>query len=214
MAYYDAFITFWGTKTGTTQQKLDAVNTSTVTGTVPTTLFTTGDKIANCVNFNEFNALTAAFQTNVLRLCGIPGQLLGGSANTAFLTDGMIVAYFPNNVAITSGTYNSGTGVVTLTVPTQVWGVGAKITIHNLTGTGAFASLNGTPTTISPTATTTVTYNAGAGLGSSTITGGSITPPTITALTALAQATVQPWWQANGYPRAFDMGDVAAAGVS
>src|SRR6185437_7705581 len=33
------------------------------------------------------------------------------------------------------------------------------------------------------------------------------------ALLALAATTI-PWWQANGYPRAFDMGDVAAAGVS
>lgn len=37
---------------------------------------------------------------------------------------------------------------------------------------------------------------------------------TITALTALAQAIVQPWWQANGYPRPFDLGDISAAGLS
>lgn len=37
---------------------------------------------------------------------------------------------------------------------------------------------------------------------------------TITALTALATSSVQPWWQANGYPRAFDMGDVTTAGLS
>lgn len=37
---------------------------------------------------------------------------------------------------------------------------------------------------------------------------------TIAALTALAKAATQPWWQANGYPRPFDMGDVAAAGLS
>lgn len=40
---------------------------------------------------------------------------------------------------------------------------------------------------------------------------------TFTALSALAAAydTPQvPWWQANGYPRAFDMGDVATAGLS
>ncbi len=38
--------------------------------------------------------------------------------------------------------------------------------------------------------------------------------PTIAALTALSQATVQPWWQSAGYPRAFDLGDCTAAGVS
>ena len=33
------------------------------------------------------------------------------------------------------------------------------------------------------------------------------------ALLALC-ATTAPWWQANSYPRAFDLGDVAAAGLS
>lgn len=37
---------------------------------------------------------------------------------------------------------------------------------------------------------------------------------TIAALTALAQALPQPWWQANGYPRPFDLGDIASAGLS
>lgn len=37
---------------------------------------------------------------------------------------------------------------------------------------------------------------------------------TMTALTALATSSVQPWWQANGYPRAFDLGDVSTAGLS
>lgn len=37
---------------------------------------------------------------------------------------------------------------------------------------------------------------------------------TITALTALAKATTQPWWQYAGYARTFDLGDCAAAGVS
>lgn len=37
---------------------------------------------------------------------------------------------------------------------------------------------------------------------------------TITNLTALATASIQPWWQANSYPRAFDLGDVSTAGLS
>lgn len=43
---------------------------------------------------------------------------------------------------------------------------------------------------------------------------GKLAGPTITALTALAKAVVQPWWQSNGYPRPFDLGDIAAAGLS
>jgi hypothetical protein len=40
---------------------------------------------------------------------------------------------------------------------------------------------------------------------------------TRTALTNLAKkydSPIVPWWQANGYPRPFDMGDCQAAGVS
>jgi hypothetical protein len=34
------------------------------------------------------------------------------------------------------------------------------------------------------------------------------------ALVAPFDSPVVPWWQANSYPRAFDLGDVAAAGLS
>lgn len=43
---------------------------------------------------------------------------------------------------------------------------------------------------------------------------GKLGGPTIAALTALAKAITQPWWAANGYPRPFDLGDIAAAGLS
>lgn len=39
-------------------------------------------------------------------------------------------------------------------------------------------------------------------------------PLTIVALTALAKATVTPWWQANGYTSPFNESDCTAAGVS
>jgi len=154
MAYYDALIAAWNNAspatgatlpagtTGsllnglTTAQKLAAVNAWTFTGSVPTVLSTSGAQLLNCINWTEFAALTAAQQTNLLMLCSVNGLLLGGSAETAFIADGMILAYF---------------------------------------------------------------NHAG---------------PTIAALTALAQATVQPWWQSAGYVRPFDLGDVAAAGLS
>lgn len=212
-ADYAGLQTVWAGLTGTTAQKLASVNAMTVTGTIPTTLFSTGPQIANCINWTEFAALPAATQQNVLLLCLSPGPLLGGSANTAFLTDGMILAAFPANATITSGTYNSSTGVVTLTMSATIgFGVGGTITVKSLTGTGAFASLNGIFPTIAPTSGTTVTYNAGAGLGASTITGGAITPPTITALTALAQATVQPWWFVHGFSGPIGTADLQLAG--
>jgi hypothetical protein len=135
MAYYTALQTEWATLTGTTAQKLAAINALTVTGAVPTSLYATGAQVANCINWTEFAALTAAQQSTLLQLCAIPGQLLCGSGNTSNLVDGMILAYFTNK---------SG--------------------------------------------------------------------PTIAALTALAQAAVQPWWQANGYTSPVNANDLVAAG--
>jgi hypothetical protein len=40
----------------------------------------------------------------------------------------------------------------------------------------------------------------------------NLSGPTITALIALAQATPQPWWQANGYPAPINANDLVAAG--
>ena len=141
MSYYTALQSAWATSSAspgalpsgvtgtslyglTTAQKIAAVNGWTITGSIPTTLYVTGNQVANCINWTEFVALTAAQQMNILQLLTIQGPLLGGSGNLTELLNGMLLAYFSNH---------SG--------------------------------------------------------------------PTVTALTALAQATVQPWWQvtvANG----------------
>ena len=86
----------------------------------------------------------------------------------------LLVPYL-GTLTISSGTYNNTTGLVTLTMSAPVtFSAGDAIVISALTGTGAYASLNGTFTALSASGTT-VTYNAGAGLGASTITGGSLT---------------------------------------
>lgn len=150
MAYYDAFIAAWNNSTqpppgvtGTaltggmsTEIKLGHVNAWTVTGSVPSSFYVTGADLFNCIDKTEFNALTAAQQSNLLLMCAVPGPLLGGSAETDHLAAGMVLTYFTN-----------------------------------------------------------------------------LSGPTIANLTALAQATAQPWWQFAGYPRPFDLGDCAAAGV-
>ena len=98
MAYYTALISKWGTLApDTTANKLIAINALTVTGAVPTTLYVTGAQLLNCINWTEFAALTTAQQQNLLSLCAVPGPLLGGSSNTSFVVDGMVLAYF--NVA-------------------------------------------------------------------------------------------------------------------
>lgn len=107
MAYYTALINAWNAGTvpsgytgtalsGTTAQKLVQINGWTKTGTVPTSFFTTGAALLNCINWTEFNALTAAQQLNLLTLCAAPGSLLGGSGQTSHITAGMFLAYFTN----------------------------------------------------------------------------------------------------------------------
>jgi hypothetical protein len=151
MSYYTALQAAWNNVTqppagvtgsgllagDTTAQKLAKLNAWTVTGSVPTVLSVTGNQILNCINYAEFKALPAAQQQNLLLMCACPGLLLGGSSNTAFMVDGILLDYFTNHAG-----------------------------------------------------------------------------PTILALMALAQSTTQSWWQANGYLRAFDLGDIATAGLS
>lgn len=117
----------------TTAQKLAKVNAWTVTGSAPATFYITGIQIANCINWAELAALTDAQRKDVLALCNQPGGMIGGSAQTAQLAAGMILAYF---------------------------------------------------------------NHAG---------------PTVAALTALAQGTVQPWWQYSGYTSQFGPSDLLAA---
>lgn len=94
----------------TTAQKIAVVNAWTVSGSVPTSFFITGSQLANCLNYAEFKLLTDAQQKNLLGLCQIPGNLLGGSNNTAFLVDGMILDYFTNH---------SGPTIIALTALAQ-----------------------------------------------------------------------------------------------
>ena len=84
-----------------TSAKIAAVNAWTVTGTIPTSFYISGDALLNCINWTEFAALSTAQQLNLLTLCNCPGRLLGGSGNTAFIVDGMILAYFTNHLGPT-----------------------------------------------------------------------------------------------------------------
>lgn len=84
---------------------------------------------------------------------------------------------FLGTLTITSGTYDTATGIVTLTMSAPVtFGDGDGIIVSALTGTGTnLASLNGPWVSVNPTAGTTVTFLAPTGLGATTITGGSLT---------------------------------------
>jgi hypothetical protein len=80
---------------------------------------------------------------------------------------------------IVSGTYTSGTGAVSLTL-SVAHGInpGDLAIISNATGTGSFASINGTVTAGAGTAGTTINYTIATGL-TMTITGGAYIAATI-----------------------------------
>lgn len=83
-------------------------------------------------------------------------------------------------LTISSGTYNSTTGVVVLTMSANItFDAGNSITTASMTasggGAGNIGQLDGTWTSIPTTSGTTVTYQGPTGLGAITITGGSLT---------------------------------------
>jgi hypothetical protein len=82
---------------------------------------------------------------------------------------------YTGTLTVSSGTYNNTTGEVVLTMSAPVaFDAGDAVVVSALTGTGAYASLDGTFTSTYASGSV-VKYNAGAGLGASTITGGSLT---------------------------------------
>jgi hypothetical protein len=87
------------------------------------------------------------------------------------------------SAAIASATYNSGTGVIALTFAAAPFGAtvgstlnGAAVPISALTGTGAFASLDGTWPIISTASAGTVINLQGPRALTATITGGTLGP--------------------------------------
>ena len=101
----------------------------------------------------------------------------GNGATT--INGGTIVLPGPVNVAITSGTYDTTTGIATLRLPFGTTGhfPGMGFTLSGLTGTGNFAALNGAQTAIAPTGHI-VTFVDTPGLGATTsITSGTLVLP-------------------------------------
>lgn len=108
-------------------------------------------------------------------LISLRGGAIGASVSWDFVAQ-RLVPYNASALTISSGTYNTTTGVVTLTMSAPInFGVGDDIIVSSLTGTGTnLASLNGNFVTLAGTTGSTVVYNAGAGLGATTVTGGSL----------------------------------------
>ena len=160
--------------------RIDGLN---VTGTVGDVIDLIGTVISGPTNnsFYNINASNGAVVNSVCIYaprdddteyfyninCGLSsgannGIILGSAIGTTF--------------TISSGTYNSTTGLVSLTLSSSPGSnelqTGDTIAVASLTGTGAYASLNGT-WTASYASGTTVQYVAATGLGATTITGGN-----------------------------------------
>lgn len=143
MAYYDALVAKWGTLApDTTANKLAALNAITITGVVPTTFFTTGDAILNCLDWTEFASLTAAQQTTLLQALSTPGQIKGGAGT---FIGSMFVAFYagklggPTITALTA----LAKGIVTpwwqATVAQGGGGLNGPVTANDLTAAGGLS---------------------------------------------------------------------------
>ncbi len=85
------------------------------------------------------------------------------------------VGYTPLSTTISSGTYTTGTGAVSLTTAAaHGLAVGDRFTLASMAGTGSYAALNGTFTAVTGTTGTTLNFVAATGL-TITITGGNVT---------------------------------------
>lgn len=101
------------------------------------------------------------------------GTAIGSQVSWDF-TNQRLVPYL-GTLTISSGTYDNTTGVITLAMALSVtFGPGDSVTLASLTGTGAYASLDGTWTVLTASGTA-VTLQGPVGVGASTITGGNLT---------------------------------------
>ena len=106
-------------------------------------------------------------------LVSLDGSIISSQVSWDW-TNQLLVPYL-GTLTISSGTYTSGTGVVVLTMSAPVtFSAGDAVVLSSLTGSGAYASLNGTWTT-TVVSGSTVTLQATVGLGAAAITGGSLT---------------------------------------
>lgn len=129
-------------------------------------------------SYNQVMYLPLGCEGRLVVACD-PGltSLRGGNvlANVSWDWVNQLLIPYTGTLTISSGTYNNTTGVVSLTMSAAVtFDAGDSIVVSSLTGTGAYASLDGTFTS-TVVSGTNVQYNAGAGLGAATITGGSLT---------------------------------------
>ena len=107
-------------------------------------------------------------------LASLEGGIVGQQVSWDF-TNQLLIPYEASAFTISSGTYVTGTGVISLVLSASSnFSAGDAAILSSLTGTGAFATLNGTWTVLTAVGTA-VTLQGPVGAGAATITGGSLT---------------------------------------
>jgi hypothetical protein len=127
---------------------------------------------------------SAARGTAAINVCNLGDAacadvLTDASTGTLPVSGSIVIGGQACSVTVSSGTYSSVTGIVTLTTATS-----SSLTSGNnfsviLTGTGSVASLNGQFSAIAGTTGTTVIYNSGSTGLTLTITGGMVSICTV-----------------------------------
>lgn len=106
-------------------------------------------------------------------LSALEGDITTSQVSWDFVNQ-LLVPYEASAYTISSGTYVSGTGVISLVLTTAYGGSpGDSVILSSLTGTGAYASLDGTWTVLSVSGDD-LTVQGPVGEGAATITGGSM----------------------------------------
>jgi len=140
---------------------------------------------------------------NVVATVGIDALLDAALAGSAYTVTGPYmglissVSWAPLSTTISSGTYTTGTGAVSLTTAASHGLLpGDTFTIASAAGTGSFAALNGSFIATTGTTGTTLNFTIVGGL-TMTITGGNVTTASATRI-ADTMASHADWTEAGG----------------
>ena len=125
------------------------------------------------VNLYPLGSLARVWLQADPSLVSLRGGAIGAQVSWDF-TNQLLVPFL-GTLAISSGTYNSTTGAIALTMAVApTFSAGDSVTLASLTGTGSVSSLNGTYT-VQSIVGSVVNLIGVTGLGSVTISGGNLT---------------------------------------
>jgi hypothetical protein len=138
-----------------------------------------GDIVSGATEWYGLRAYSSADRGNkLINACNIADAAcadISSDASTGKLTNFASVGGTTCSYAISSGTYTTATGAVSLTMASGPGLASTNILgVTNFTGTGNASQLSGVYTAASGTTGTTVNFTAATGLGTISITGGTL----------------------------------------